>query len=271
MNLHILDPHGDIILVLRDPDKQTLDGAWWPKKSKKYKRAKRNRNASDFAAVADAFEGLFLGEAVELESLNGSTTGLADTKGYSMTTASDRPHCLVNSYPNELRFRASSSHLRLSSAIFQRMIDGTYPETSMNEKIRFEDGSECRVLHTTEWDGDVFLMLMNWIHGRHGKVPETVSLMKLAKFAVLVDYYQCHEITAMLGGSLIRDLRESLPTSHGQASSMWIFISWVFLHKEIFEKMTEMALKGSTSPIAVSGLPFPGRLICMFILWLGNG
>lgn len=45
------------------------------------------------------------------------------------------------------------------------------------------------------------LILMNIIQGRNRSVPEIINLEMLARLAILVDYYDCHEVLGERIGS----------------------------------------------------------------------
>lgn len=269
MALRILDPEGDIVIILQRPNNQNLgSSAIFPPPLKKGKKGKKKQsrrppnfsffdeNPTPTDAVTEAIElpledicSLF-----ELAVVRGTSPGAKSAD--AVAPAGQPAH-------HEVRFKVSSNHLRLASSVFGGILDGSLPERSLKEKIVVEDGSECRSLYTSEWDADVFLMLMNCIHVQHRKLPKKVELVKLAKFAILVDYYNCHESTTLIGANWIKALQNNLPTSHCQASMMWMFVSWVFADAGIFAKMTELAVKESKFPIEVPDLAFPTALIGM--------
>ncbi|KAG6025926.1 hypothetical protein E4U19_002880 [Claviceps sp. Clav32 group G5] len=66
-----------------------------------------------------------------------------------------------------------------------------------------QSGSDCQVryqLTATEWVVKDFLLLMNIVHGHSGQVPYAVDLETLGRISVLVDYYQCQEVTQLAVG-----------------------------------------------------------------------
>ncbi|KAG5989150.1 hypothetical protein E4U52_005865 [Claviceps spartinae] len=112
-----------------------------------------------------------------------------------------------NAENNEVQFRLSSRHLALASPVFKTMLNGTWKESAapsdQSKKSakprkppkKDSDSSTRYDLTATEWDDEVFLMLMNIIHGRNTLVPLSIDLTTLVKLSVLVDYYQCQEVT----------------------------------------------------------------------------
>ena len=102
---------------------------------------------------------------------------------------------------------------------------------------------------------------MNIIHGHTRKVPRSVSLEILAKFAVLVDYYECFEAVEVFTDMWINELKEDLPKTYSRDLILWIWISWVFRQAEQFTATTGIALKQSRGPIQTLGLPIPERIV----------
>ncbi|KAJ6787770.1 hypothetical protein PWT90_06456 [Aphanocladium album] len=200
MEMRILDPKGDIIFVLKSPNQQrilTEAAIQWPTKSSK-KKIGHSSQVSFESFNENPFQTPAVDVNATLLSIDPSAvTSASDESDRLFAGANADDTTIIDSEslcfgkPKEIRFRASSSHLRLASPILEGMLDGKYPENSLEKIITAEDGSECRLLYTSEWDEKVFLILMNWIHGRHREVPKQVDLEMLGKFAILVDYYKC--------------------------------------------------------------------------------
>ncbi|KAL5083239.1 hypothetical protein Trisim1_001857 [Trichoderma cf. simile WF8] len=156
----------------------------------------------------------------------------------------------------ELRLRLSSTHLTFASAYFKAMMTNDWKET------RPEDGYSF-VVTTEEWDQEALLILMNIIHGQTTKIPRIISIEMLAKMAVLVDYYKCHEAVEFYAKTWINNLIEPLPTFYGRNFLLRLCISWVFSESEVFRELTRAALYQSRGPIHSLGLPIPGDVIGM--------
>ncbi|KAJ2969739.1 hypothetical protein NQ176_g8513 [Zarea fungicola] len=161
---------------------------------------------------------------------------------------------------NVVRFRISSSHLRLASAQFRRLLSSTYPNT-LEGQLSLEDGTKCNVLGTEQWDSKVFLMLLQIVHGYNRQVPDSIDLDTLGKLAILVDYYECHERVELFARRWIEALRGQVPKAYGDAAILWLAISWVFIDKPIFKQMTQIILRHSTCPFQADTLPLPPILI----------
>ncbi|KAF7536547.1 hypothetical protein G7054_g4441 [Neopestalotiopsis clavispora] len=105
-------------------------------------------------------------------------------------------------------------------------------------------GTSCDPCYITEseWDAEAMMILMNINHGRNRSVPEIINLEMLARLAVFIDYYDCHEVV-----------------------EFWVTKSWVEELGAIpletqFEIVMAVALKESDEPIQNLGLPIPPRI-----------
>ncbi|KAH7029533.1 uncharacterized protein B0I36DRAFT_350390 [Microdochium trichocladiopsis] len=110
------------------------------------------------------------------------------------------------------RFRVSSRHLSLASPVFSQMLNGPWKEAtsfaaSTNASTSASAGPQRREIEASEWDTDATVILMDIIHGHFSQVPRTISLVMLAKVAILVDYYKCHEIVSVFSGPWIERLK----------------------------------------------------------------
>ncbi|KAL7783679.1 hypothetical protein V8C43DRAFT_318283 [Trichoderma afarasin] len=154
----------------------------------------------------------------------------------------------------ELRLRLSSTHLTFASAYFKAMMSNDWRETISEEGYSF-------VVTAEEWDKKALLILMNIIHDQTTKIPRIMGIEMLAKMAVLVDYYKCHEAVEFYAKTWINNLIEPLPTCYGRTFLLRLCISWVFSESEVFRELTRAALYQSRGPIHSLGLPIPGDVI----------
>ncbi|KAG6164864.1 hypothetical protein E4U51_004780 [Claviceps purpurea] len=262
-----LDPQGDTILVLRRPN--TNQPLWEPKDEvSKLKQKNRTRRRKlfglDFMSDTED-ESSHDEQAPELisPSIDPNVPIERDMKSGSAekdldTNSQESPQ--ENSDCHEVEFRLSSRHLALASPVFKAMLSGFWKESAPSSDqdngsakpwSPLQSGSNCQAryeLTATEWVVEDFLLLMNIVHGHSGQVPYSVDLETLARMSVLVDYYQCQEVTQFVVGLWIDKLSgrlPSLPTQYGRECVAWIFVSWVFSRRNIFEKMTLLAIASS--------------------------
>jgi BTB/POZ domain len=106
--------------------------------------------------------------------------------------------------------RASSRHLILASAYFRRMLKGAWIESNTLQSegyLRIEE---------TDLDSSALRILMDIIHGRTRRVPKALSLEMLAKIAIIVDYYECHEVVEVFSRMWIKELKETVPGTYSR-------------------------------------------------------
>ena len=164
----------------------------------------------------------------------------------------------INHHPHEghsalepeqvVRFRVSSKHLSLASLLFKNALKPCWREgnkSPLNEYRIPEMG----------WDPECLLILMNIFHGCTRKVPRSIDLERLAMFAVLVDYYDCHEVVELWAEVWINQLKPNFPKTYSRDLILWLLISCVFKLPEQFSETTCIALKYSRGPIMTLGLP----------------
>ncbi|KAK1450737.1 hypothetical protein CCUS01_02193 [Colletotrichum cuscutae] len=150
-----------------------------------------------------------------------------------------------------VKFLVSSRHLALASRYFFAKLSGPWMEAS----IKHIDG--CYHMDASDWDSDALLILMQVIHGKTRSVPRRIDLEMLAKLAVLVDYYDCHEVIEVYCPVWIESLRDTLPAEYGRDVILWLLISCVFKQDSIFQQMTQVAVSKSDDPIRTMELPIP--------------
>lgn len=162
-----------------------------------------------------------------------------------------------NASPQEIRIRVSSTHLRLASTYFDKMFEEHWLE---GNKLSTNDSVELPI--QADQDPAALLILLNIVHGHTRKVPRSVSLRMLTKFAVLVDYYACHEALEVFSDMWIDRLKHNLPTTYSEDLIRWLCISWVFKKSALFNNVTRIAQRQSKGPVDTKGLPIPSSIIC---------
>lgn len=222
-----IDPHGDALIILTERKRQTL--------------------ISTEALTS-------LGEIEHAQ--------LKERSGFGVRVSPPRPILQNSSYGEPKldahQFRVSSKHLTYASPVFQKMLDGPWREGTENSD------TSLREIQAGDWETEPLRILLNIIHGRYREVPKQLDLLTLTKVAVLVDYYNCHEIVEFCADRWISQLENKLPTSYGIECVLWICVSSVFQREQPFRAMTALAVKQSRGTLDSTNLPIVdiiGKLI----------
>lgn len=114
--------------------------------------------------------------------------GALETTGSSEAedSVSERKSTTTPDIAPPVRMRLSSKHLTLASEYCRAAFAHDYAETKAESGYAY-------TLTAETWDHEALRVVMHVIHGQTRKVPRKVSLDMLAKIAVIVDYYKCHE------------------------------------------------------------------------------
>lgn len=164
-----------------------------------------------------------------------------------------------------VQIRVSSHHLALASLYYMRMLKGKFKEA---ETLRENGIVEVEV---EDIDADALLILMKIIHGKTRAVPKEIPLEVLAKIAVIVNWYQCHEAVEVFTDMWIAHLNTDLPKVYGRDAVLWVLISLVFRKHDEFHSVTGLALKYSSGSFQDLGLPIPQSIFgkCYSVRLLG--
>lgn len=154
----------------------------------------------------------------------------------------------------EIRMLVSGKHLELASPYFEKMFSGPFMEGKA-------DHSGLRQVTATDWDPEAFNIVLTIMHGYHRDVPKSLGLQMLAKLAIIVDYYECHEIIELFADIWLERLKSEVPTVYGRDCILRMFVSWVFPRPDMFAKMTLLALRHSGKLIEAEDFPIPLDLL----------
>lgn len=233
--VHKIDPNPDTIIILKNP-LVNVDFAIW-----------NDSNAKNVDAKNSIPQ-----ETTAKETTIEEPVGEPDEPG--------------NSNHKVIHYHVSSRHLKLGSCHFERMLSGgTWKEG-------IPDETDGRYYITIEdWDEDALLILLNVFHLRNRKVPRSLSLIMLAKIAMLVEYYDCAEAvelsTEIWINCLKKDNNEHIPKVPCQDLMLWMYISWVFRLSEVFTQTTAIMIKQSKqNELYISDLPI-ARFIGRSAIW----
>jgi hypothetical protein len=73
----------------------------------------------------------------------------------------------------------------------------------------------------------------------------------LAKIAILVDYYACHEAVYIFSDIWIKGLEGHVAVVCNRELILWLVISWVFRCADIFTAVTRTAVWQSRGPLPI--------------------
>ena len=133
------------------------------------------------------------------------------------------------------------------------MLHGPWRESAISDSYK--------TIEESEGDPAAMLILMNVVQGNVRSVPRSVEIEMLAKIAVLVDYYQCHEVVELFVETWIQNLEPDLPNSYGRNLVLWLTVSCVFSQKSLPRKLSEVAIRQCTAPLQTMGLPIPNHVV----------
>ncbi|KAH7024557.1 uncharacterized protein B0I36DRAFT_331620 [Microdochium trichocladiopsis] len=147
----------------------------------------------------------------------------------------------------KVTIRLSAAHLMLASPVFREWIEEDHRENP--NQLCLES-----FLAAIGWDVEAFLIVMHIIHGRTRGVPRSVNIELLAKIALIVDHYQCHEAVDLVVSLWFTQLRCRLPINNGRDRVLWLLVAWVFHQEALFEAIATMAVNDITKPFSALGL-----------------
>ncbi|TGJ87189.1 hypothetical protein E0Z10_g1629 [Xylaria hypoxylon] len=159
----------------------------------------------------------------------------------------------------ELHLQVSSAHLKLASRYFQKAFDGDFQESK-----RDVDGFLC--VDASDWNREALIIVLRIIHGQNRQVPKVLDLEMLAKVAIIVDYYDCHELFDAFAELWLLRLKHRFILLHklDRELILLLLVSWVFRWESEFKLATKIVLRQSKGPLNTLKLPIPEEITCKF-------
>ncbi|KAF6806822.1 hypothetical protein CMUS01_14271 [Colletotrichum musicola] len=263
---HELDPDGDMLLVLRNPNAPFASGV----KKKSQKKKGKSKLAPRSAGVAQAVPAspIVLPNGVSRVEPEPEPAPEPEIEPY----VDDKParQGKPQSSSNEtavttqaddtddeplVELLVSSAHLRLGSGYFKRTLTNQWKEAVTYRP----DGRRC--IYAEGWDEGALLTVMHLLHNLDRRVPRQVELEMLAKIGVNVDYYDCHEAVQFFASTWIDALKKKLPSKCDRDLILWLLVSSVFGVEDLFQKMTQVAVFNSAGPLPKLDLPIRDAVI----------
>ncbi|KAF5604850.1 hypothetical protein FPCIR_703 [Fusarium pseudocircinatum] len=276
---HDIDPEGDLVVVLQEPNSMNLVPEVFIRKPGTVKGKPEWQSDQDVLNHPKA-EPVFT-------ALDGSGKQLFATR--NMVDS----HPESDKEPVEVHFRVSSQHMKLASPFFEKMLNGPWSEATFAESPYtpaprtwsvllepsaeiFYDTFERASPHTAScksssppptreviahgWSPEALLLVLKVIHGMNDEFPRVISVEFLAEVATIVDYYQCQS-AVQLAGEVWRQTLYSFPLTYGKSCILWLFIAWAFDWKDTFSKLASFVIEHSEGLDLVNSNELPVKII----------
>lgn len=112
-----------------------------------------------------------------------------------------------------------------------------------------------------DWDIEAFLVVLHAIHGKYKDISRKLTLEMLAKVAVIADYYECKESLYLITDVWINSMEERIPTTYSRDLILWLWVSWFFQLPSQFKESTSTIISCSENVISGRELPIPDKVI----------
>ncbi|KAG4293727.1 hypothetical protein FPRO06_00312 [Fusarium proliferatum] len=238
---YVIDPEGDIELVLNKPNTQNI--------------IPESVLCGDVGAASDS---------PTTEFTNSELGGR-----YTVFDNFDTPTLVMEDYgdpefaeetPDVVRMIVSSKHLTFASKVFCAMLEGPWSEASLSSSSR----GNPRRLATSGWDAEALAIVLDTIHGRFRQVPKDINLFLLARIATIVDYYQCYESMEPISNLWLSQdsVKQESMDLYSEYSLLRLYVAWVFEKDVLFTSVARRVLSYSKGPseFHLKDLPIGGVL-----------
>ncbi|KAI0545279.1 hypothetical protein F4679DRAFT_483391 [Xylaria curta] len=229
----VLDPDGDLLVILRDPSNIP-----WVYDEPQSSESKRESGVSMAysSGLREAIDAIW-----------------CDEEGVPSTHSTYSTHSNMSvplAWLSEVKFLVSSKHLSLASLHVRLVLSGPWLEATKTH----DDGLRHWVVEG--FDANAMSIVLGIMHNRHDNVPKAVQLDMLVEIARIVDYVGCYDVMVLYAKTLwIPSLKPPILDSSDIELMLWICIAGVFREKDIFKECTRLAILGYQSDIPTLGLP----------------
>ncbi|KAI0881275.1 uncharacterized protein GGS22DRAFT_172801 [Annulohypoxylon maeteangense] len=241
MAIYKLDPEGDVLLTLRNPN---APFAVWDSDCESRFPHRSKPNLEPEPESGPEFE--FDPESVSEPEPEPEPKRKPEPR--SLIPAENNYTSSLNS-SSSVQFLVSSRHLILASGYFRGVLRGPWKEGT----VIHPDGR--RHVSAEDWDETALLIVMQAIHGRNRNMPASITLDLEAKIAVLVDYYKCHEALMPWWVPWDKSPKPRFSPPFGRNLVLWILISSVTEQEEELEWAMRVAVRHSENSFPTMGLP----------------
>ncbi|KAI9771743.1 MAG: hypothetical protein M1839_002758 [Geoglossum umbratile] len=137
-------------------------------------------------------------------------------------------------------FLVSSAHLRLASPVFSELLK--------KHRVHASGGTKHPItIPLRDDDPHILLIFLNILHHHTRKVPDRLSLEKLAGIGILVEKYKCVEVVEGLSRVWWTrgEMRDMLPKSMGVTLLRFLYVSWLFKIPDQFDRASLVVIRES--------------------------
>lgn len=137
--------------------------------------------------------------------------------------------------PREVHMRISSKHLSFVSSTFRDLL---HPLRNEDASAQFSACSSSpppafrpsTKIYTVGWDAVALAIVLDAIHGRHTEIPRVINLGLLARITTVVDHYKCQEVIQVFFDHWQRGIfsQDGFPTILCKTALLWLHICIVF-------------------------------------------
>lgn len=219
---HIIDPDGEVIIILRNAN-------------------------SLFAQTAEEMTLDKISHGLpKPESADGGSATDEDAAEKQTREPMDR---------SEFRIQVSAKHIMFASPVFKKTLTGGWKES-----ITYLQKGSVEIT-ADGWDSEAFLILLRAIHCQYNLIPKKVTLEMLAQIAAIADYYDCKDVLYIMTDIWIGSLEEGIPSKFSRDLILWVWVSWFFQRPYAFTTSTATAMSWSDRLINGQGFPIPDKVI----------
>ncbi|KAG5820172.1 hypothetical protein H9Q74_000717 [Fusarium xylarioides] len=242
---YIIDPGGDVELLLKQPNSHKLV-PYDPSDDLDRESEDRMNKPTVACGALDAKYHEFDDLLSPAEDEEEEDPGLPGTKVCRWLTkalsTTETPSTSEAGTPpgDEVHMRVSSRHLTLASRVFRTLIQGLWAETS-STSLHF--GKPLRQVTAEDWDAVALAIVLDIIHGRHGHVPRVIDLRLMTHIATIVDFYECHEVAKIFSETWYKNMSTEFEDEYPRQTLLWLSVSWVLPNQEVFDRAAQAILK----------------------------
>ena len=216
-----IDPNGDMLIILKDPDTAQLK---W-----------RDESGSVDNRIAQA--------EAEAEAEVGAEAAKETTE---TEAAQDEQE------PSAIHYLVSSRQLRIVSPYFENMFKRNYDETVPDSR------DSLYHVQAQQWNPEAFTVMLNIAHLQLSAIPKRISLKLFAGLFVVADYYRMEDTLRLFTAEWLRQLKQQPePTDYTEESMLWMFLGAKLTDVDMFGSMASIAMMQGCHPIQFLNLPFP--------------